>query len=340
LARKRKEEKRTRAAIGIDIGGTKSLFALLDEDFEVLAEEKLPSQPEKGGLRAFERGMKDALRSLLRAARRRGLVVKVVGAGCAGRINMREGIVRHAPNLEFLAGYALRARLERLTGANVFVANDVLTGLYGEHRLGAARRARHVIGVWLGTGVGGALILEGRPYLGAGGIAGDLGNYVLHTVDTDQDAPRKEVLDNVASRPAIAGDAAVLAAKQRAPRLRKLIGTDVRDIKSGDLAEAIRQGDKDVERLVRSRAAMLGAALSNLVDFLNPEMVVIGGGLVSAMPQLLRREIGKAIKAHASVRAARAVNVVVAKLGDHAGTIGAAALAVDMFSKAPPIELR
>jgi glucokinase len=162
---------------------------------------------------------------------------------------------------------------------------------------------------------------------------------MLHTVGADRDAPRTEVLDNVASRPAIAGDAAVLATRQRAPRLKRLVGSDVNDIKSGHLAESIRRGDREVEKLVRSRAAVLGAALSNLVDFLNPEMVVMGGGLVVAMPQLLRGEIARAIKAHASTRAARAVKVVVAKLGDHAGTIGAAVLAVDMFSKDPPIAL-
>jgi glucokinase len=283
--------------------------------------------------------MSSAIKALRREADRRGMKIAVAGAGCAGRIDLGRGIVRHAPNLAFLDGYPLRERLEREARCDAFVANDVHTGLYGEHRFGAARKARHVIGVWLGTGVGGALIVSGRLHLGADGTAGDLGNYMLHTMDAAQDAPRKEVLDNVASRTAIAGDAAVLAARQRAPRLRKMAGTDVKEIKSGHLAEAIRLGDRDVERLVRHRAAVLGSALSNLVDFLNPDMVVLGGGLVTAMPQLLRREIAKAIKAHSAPKAAATVKVVVAKLGDHAGTIGAAALALAMFSKDPPLEL-
>jgi glucokinase len=336
-----KEGKRNRryAAIGVDIGGTKSLYALLDEGFEVIAEEKLPSHPDKGGLRSFERGMKKALKALLEEARRRKLVVRATGVGCAGRIDLASGVVMRAPNLAFLEGYALGDRVARVTGGDVFVANDVHTGLYGEHRLGAARKARNVIGVWLGTGVGGALIIEGRLYLGTSGVAGNLGNYVLHAVDAALDSPRKEVLDNVASRTAIAGGAAVLAARRNAPRLARMTGSDVKDIKSGDIAEAIRRGDKSIERLVKSRAAVLGAALSNLVDFINPDMVVLGGGLVVAMPTLMRREIGKAITAHATTRAARAVKVVVAKLGDHAGTIGAAALAWDMISDHPPIDL-
>jgi glucokinase len=333
------KQKRKRATIGIDIGGTKSLYALLDDGFEVVAEEKLRSHPKKGGLRAFERKQAGAVEALLREARRRKLEIETVGVGVAGRVDMREGVIESAPNLAFLDGFPIADRLAKLTRCQVFACNDVLAGLYGEHRLGAARKARHVIGIWVGTGVGGAVIIDGRLHLGASGIAGDIGNYLLHPVDTDADAPRKEVLDGIASRTAIAGDAAALASRHWSSKLREIAGTDVKEITSGNIAKAIRKGDKAVEKLVRSRAAVLGAALSNLVDFLNPELVVLGGGLVEALPQLMRHEIANSIKAHATARAARDVKVVVAKLHNHAGTVGAAALAFDMFSGKPPIEL-
>lgn len=329
-----------RAYIGIDVGGTKSLFALFDGKFEVLAEEKFRTHPEKGGAAAFTQNVGKAVKRLMKVARKKGLAVKVTGVGCAGDIDMKQGMVRASPNLQFLAGYSFRDRLEKLTGAKVFLGNDVHCGLYGEYRLGAAKRARHVIGIWVGTGVGGAVIINGHLHLGATGLAGNIGNYVLHAVDVAaEDAPEKEVLDAVASRTAIAGDAAALAARHRAPTLRKLSGTDVTDIKSGDLAQAIKKGDKAIEKLVRSRAAVVGAALSNLVDFLSPDTIVLGGGLVEALPSLMKREIRKAIDAHASTKAAKAAKVVVAKLHDHAGTAGAACLAVDMFSVDPPIDL-
>lgn len=329
-----------RAYIGIDIGGTKSLYALFDESFEVLAEEKLRTHPDKGGRPAFTREMARAIKALLSRARRSKVEVRRVGVGCAGDIDLKRGVVRASPNLDqLLVGYPLRDKLEGLTGAKVFVGNDVMAALYGEFRLGAARKGRHVIGVWLGTGVGGAVIIDGRIHLGANGHAGDLGNYLLHAVDADHESPRKEVLDNVASRTAIAGVAATLAAKHHAPELRKVAGTDVTDIKAGDLADAIRRGDKKVEKLVRSRVRVVGAALSNLADFLNPDMIVLGGGLVEAMPRLIRREVSKSIAAHASAKAAKAVKVAIAKFGNHAGTVGAAALAVDMYSGRPPIDL-
>lgn len=329
-----------RAYIGIDIGGTKSLFALFDEGFEVLAQEKFRTHQGRGGIRAFNRCLRGAVEKMVAEARRRGLRIKVVGAGCAGNIDMKNGVVRHSPNLPFLDDYPLAARLGRLAGAErVFVGHDVQAALYGEFRLGAARRGRHVIGVWLGTGVGGALIIDGRLHLGASGLAGDIGNYLLHGADPASGAPRREVLDSVASRTAIAGDAAALAAKHHAPKLRQMSGTDVTDIRSSDLAEAIRKGDKAVEKLVRSRASVVGAALSNLVDFLNPDHIVLGGGLVEALPNIMRREVRRSIESHAAPKTAKAVKVVLAKLHNHAGTAGAARLALDMFSNDPPIEL-
>jgi len=264
--------------------------------------------------------------------------VGIVGVGCAGDIDMKKGEVRSSPNLTFLDGYPFRDRLERMTRARVFISNDVQAGLYGELKRGAAQGARHVIGVWIGTGVGGAVILDGRLFLGSTGRAGDIGNYLLHSVSVSAEAPRKEVLDAVASRTAIAGDAAALAAKHRAPALRKAVGTDVDNIGASDIARAIQQGDKAIERLVRSRASIVGAALSNLVDFLNPDVVVLGGGLVEAMPGLIRRQVRQSIDAHASRKAARAVKVVVAKLHRHAGTVGAALLAIDMMNGAAPID--
>jgi len=335
-----KQKRKRRAAIGIDIGGTKSLYALFDERFEVLVEEKFRSHPAKGGLAAFEAKHARAIAKLLREARRRKLEIEAVGMGVAGRVDLREGVVLNAPSLEFLQGYAFQQRLEKQTGARVFVCNDVHAGLYGELMLGAAREGKDIVGIWIGTGVGGALVIGGRLHMGASGLAGDIGNYLLQPVDAAKDAPRKQVLDSVASRTAIAADAAALAAKKWGSKLRKIAGTDVRDITSGSIAKAIKRGDKAVEKLVRSRAQLLGAVLSNLVDFINPDMVVLGGGLVSAMPKLIRREIERSIQAHASTRAAQAVKVVSAKLSDHAGTTGAARLALDMYSGRPPIDIR
>jgi glucokinase len=335
-AKGKKAKARGEAVIGIDVGGTKTLLALFDPGFEVLMEDKFRTHPEKGGLRAFEKTLFRSIEALLRRARREKLAVKYVGVGCAGDIDLEKGIVRRSPNLTFLDGYPFREKLQKLTSARVFVGHDVQAALYGEYRLGAAKNAQHVIGVWLGTGVGGAMIIDGRIHLGATGTAGDIGNYLLSSLDVSIESPRKYRLDGVASRTSIAGEAAALAAKHKAPALRRNAGTDVTEIRAGDIARSIRKGDKAVERLVRTRANIVGTALSNLIDFINPDVVVLGGGLVEAMPALVRREVRKSISAHAAPKAARAVKVVAAKLHRHAGTVGAARLAQDMLNGTRP----
>ena len=335
-----KKEKNKAAYIGVDIGGTKTLYALFDEAFEVITEEKLPTTPKKQTPAGFTSVFTRELKALAAKARKKGLVVKAIGVGCAGDIDLKNGVVRSSPNLPFLDGFPMRDKVESIVKAPTYVANDVLCGLYGEFRLGAAKKARHVLAVWIGTGVGGALIIDGRLHLGIRGRAGDIGNYVLFAGDTGLQAPRKERIDHVASRYAIAGVAASMAAKHHAPSLREGAGTDVSEIKAGDLADAIKSGDKAVEKLVRSRMRVLGLALGNLVDFLNPDLIVLGGGLVEAMPRLIRREIRKSIDAHATPKAAKAVKVEVAKLGAYAINVGAARLALDMRGSDPPIDPR
>ena len=320
---------KTKGAIGIDIGGTKSLFALFDEKFALLEEIKQPTHADKGGGRAFRTMFRASVKELLRHAKKRGLAVRAIGVGCAGLIDHEKARVRVSPNVKFLKGFSFRKALETVTPLPVHVANDVQAGLYGEHRLGAAKGARNAIAIFIGTGIGGALVIDGKLYRGATGVAGDIGNYLLHAIGPLAGSDREGVLDDIASRTAIAGDAATLAAKRAAPALHKMVGSDVRQIKSSDLAKAIQRGDRAVERLVRSRARVVGIALSNLVDFINPEVVVLGGGLVEAMPKLVRNEVRKGIAAHSTRAAVRALKVTVASLHNHAVTTGAAKLAVD-----------
>ncbi len=319
-----------RGTIGIDIGGTKMLFALFDEKFAVIDEIKLKTQPDKGE-KLFTQSLNESIEALMKLARKKELVLVGVGVGCAGAVDPDKGTMRGSLNIPFLKGYPFRTKLTKMTGANVYISNDVQAGLYGEHQLGAAVGTKHVIGVFLGTGIGGALILDGKLHLGAKGRAGDIGHYMVNPMGALAGSDRHSVLDDVASRTAIAGEAATLAAKQWAPHLLKAAGTDVKEIKSGDLAAAIESGDKSIEELVRSRARIVGIALSNMVDFLNPEMVVLGGGLVEAMPTIIRQEVEKGIEDHTTDEVREGLKVVVAKLKGHAVTTGAAKLALDTF---------
>jgi len=314
-------------SIGIDVGGTKTLFALFNDQFQVLEEVKVRTVGTTQT--AFAKTLKESVASLLKKASKQRVTVSAIGVGCAGSVDPEKGVVNSAPNIPALDRFSFNDALADVMDVRVRLSNDVHAAFHGEHRLGAAVGCEHLIGIFLGTGIGGAIIIDGKLYLGAGGHAGNIGHYLLQPLGPLAGSDRGGQLDSIASRAAIAGEAAALATKRRAPYLLDSVGTDVKKITSTALADAIDRGDKDVEELVRNRAQILGIILSNMVDFLNPEMIVLGGGLVDAMPDIITQEVAAGIKLHATPEAQQALQIVASKLKSHAVTTGAAKLAVD-----------
>ncbi|PWT81116.1 MAG: hypothetical protein C5B58_10315 [Acidobacteria bacterium] len=312
--------------IGIDVGGTKTRLSLLDANFKVLEDIRLKTLGASNA-ENFTRILKESLSILMDRGRTRRLDIQNVGVGCAGTFNP-DGSVKDSPNIDFLKGYSFRSVIAKHTGANVIVTNDVAAGLYGEHQLGAAMGCKHAIGIFIGTGVGGALLLDGKLHHGPNGSAGDIGNYVLD-VPACAAFKKASVLNDVASRPAIAAAAAELAARKRAPYLLKTAGKDPERISAAALAEAVGHGDTHVEKLIRERCYLLGVALSNFVDFLNPEVIVLGGGLPDKMPALIRTEVEAGIRRNSKLEPVRALEVVTAQLKGHAVATGAAKLSAD-----------
>jgi glucokinase len=140
---------------------------------------------------------------------------------------------------------------------------------------------------------------------------------------------RHGVLDDFVSRNAMAGEAAALALKRWAPHLHSLVGADAEKIRSATLAKAIKLGDRRIEDMVRGRARMAGIAISNLVDFLDPQMVVLGGGLVDCMPALFVREVGEGVRRNVVPEVSRKVKIAASKLKELAVAAGAARMAWD-----------
>ena len=315
-----------KCTLGIDIGATKTLLALFDDDLELLDELKMKTEAAEGA-KAYLKRLETSVRTLRDNARKRRCDIASVGIGIPGDVDIDAQRIRACPNIPFLPKSRLHERLAKMLGRPVVLGNDCHMALFGEQQLGAARGYNDVIGVFLGSGIGGALLIGGRIHVGVSGCAGDLGHYLLQPIEPLAGAERQGLLDDFASRMALSSEAARMAAKQWAPYLEQSTGTDVRDIRSSQLAKAIKHGDKRVEELVRGRMHAIGIVLANFVDFLNPELVLLGGGLVEAMPRLVRSEISKGIENHTTPRARKAVRVVVSTLKRHAVTTGAAKVA-------------
>jgi glucokinase len=311
------------AAVGIDVGGTKTLCVLINKHFEQLEEIKFKTAPEEGRNR-FTHRLKDAVGALATSARAKKLEVVAIGIGCAGDVDEDEIRIKTSPNLMMLEKYPIGKYLEKVVNAKLTIRNDVQTGIHAEHVLGAAKGCSNVMGVFFGTGVGGAAIINDKLYTGASGFGGQVGGLVAQPVGGPEAALSHGIVDRIASKSAIASEALVMAIKNWAPYLHREVGTDLSKITWGILERAIKHGDHRIEEMLRARMRVVGIALANVVNFVNPEMLVLGGGLVVQMPKLVIGEIETGLREYLTPEVSQAVQIKPAKLGSQAVAIGAA----------------
>ncbi len=316
-----------RASIGIDIGGTKTLCILVDEDLQVLDEIRFKTEPGLGQKR-FTSELVSAIKASKRTAQRKKLSLAGAGIGFAGSVDKIKCHVQTAPNILCLEDYPIGKIVQEGTGLACVIGNDVHFGLYAEHQAGVAKGCRHVLGVFFGTGVGGAAIMNGQLYEGATGYGGQVGCILAQPVGGPKAAQSHGMVDRIASKASIAAEALQMAIKNWAPYLHKRVGTDLAKVGWHVLAKAIANGDKQVEDMLKARMQVVGIALSNVVNFMNPEMVVLGGGLTDEMPKLVVHEISESMRSHLIPEVAEVLKVKAAKLGGTAVAVGAAKMAL------------
>ena len=313
-----------RAAIGIDIGGTKTLCALINERFEILEQIKFKTAPHEGRP-AFEKRLKTAVQTLVRHAKDHKLVG--IGVASAGKVDTEKCTISASPNIVWLDGFRVGPTFKKAFRLESVIGNDVQLALYGEQQLGAAVGCRHVLGVFFGTGVGGAAIINGKIYHGASGHGGNVGATLTHQIGGVDGLESHGILDRIASKSAIAGAAIGMGVKQWAPHLYKEVGTDISKVTWGSISRARKAGDRKVEELIRSRLRVVGIALSSVVNFLNPEMLILGGGLTEEMPRIVVGEVEKGLREYLVPEISRKLKIKSAKFGNKAGVIGAAKFA-------------
>jgi glucokinase len=315
-----------RGVIGIDIGGTKSLCALFDEKYKTIDDLTFKTAPAKGR-KNFKAQLTDAAQRLVQAAKRHNLKVIGIGVACAGKVDPKEGLIKEAPNIPYLEGCDLGKLLKAAVKLPSVIGNDVQLALYGEHRMGVAAGCTNVLGVFFGTGVGGAAIINNELYSGSGGYGGNVGCTLAHPIGGAENLHSHGILDQIASKAAIGGAALGMANKQWAPALYKEVKTDLSKVTWGALERARKAGDKHVDELLCSRLRIVGISLSSLINFLNPDMLVLGGGLTEQMPRLVVSAVENGLREYLLPEISKDLKVKAAKFGNTAGAIGAARLA-------------
>ena len=314
-----------RVWIGFDLGGTKMNAMLFDGTFGVRGRRRKKSRGSEGVESGVER-IVAGIAKLLEESQTPKELLGGIGVGCPGAMDLEEGIILEAPNLGW-KNVPLKKALEKEFGCPVFVCNDVDAGLYGEYRFGAAEGARTALGVFPGTGIGGAMIYEGQIFRGKSGSCLEIGHVPVVPEGPFCGCGRRGCLETVASRLAMSAEIAKAAYRGQAPYMLRVAGTDLANIRSGTIKESIDAGDRIVEEIIRDGARQLGLVLAGTVNLLAPDVIVLGGGLVEALPKLFLEEVGKALAVRVMPSFLKTYDLKVARLGDDAGAMGAAAWA-------------
>jgi len=311
--------------IGFDLGGTKMLTIAYDEKWNEIGRQRRKTRGHEGSDSGIER-IGSTIDRLLGENEIDKDRIAGIGIGCPGPIDLENGRILTTPNLgwdDVDIGDFLKNRFD----CPVVVMNDVDAGVFGEYQFGSAKGSRCAVGIFPGTGVGGGCVYEGRILQGAGISCMEIGHTRISSSSRSSGYELPGTVEAEASRLTIAAEAAKAAYRGDAPYLLKKTGTDLAEIRSGAIADAIENGDTAIRGLVEQASQAIGLAVVNIVHILAPDKIVLGGGLVEAMEELIVGVVRKtASESVMSVYKDR-FEVVAAKLGDDAAVLGAAAWA-------------
>jgi len=306
--------------IGIDLGGTNIKAALMDLRGNIIAKKEIPTQADEGPEAVINR-MAELARGFLAGLPQGGAVLGV-GVGIPGVLNYETGKVIFAPNIHWRA-IEVKPLLEGKLGLPVYLDNDANAAALGEKWCGAARGGRNVIVITIGTGIGGGVIINGRIFRGSGGSAGEIGHTVVLPDGPPCNCGKKGCLETMTAAPAIVRMAREAVAAGKSPQLAKLP-----DIEAKDVFAIAEDGDEAALGVIRTVAYYLGMSIANVVNLLNPELVVIGGGVARA-GEILFHPLRRRVRECALEVPAETVQVIPAQLGNDAGSIGAGAIVLE-----------
>ncbi|HEV2391839.1 MAG TPA: ROK family protein [Verrucomicrobiae bacterium] len=312
--------------VGVDLGGTKILTGVFNRSLECVGLSKLSTKSQRGVDRVIER----IARCVQDAIDEADLSLKQVaglGIGAPGAVDFDSGTVIFAPNLDGWKDVPLKKGLEKILEVPVFVENDCNIAALGVYVAELKSKPRSMVGIFVGTGIGGGVIINGELYSGFGHTAGEVGHMVIEVNGPKCGCGNKGCFEALASRTAIFQQIKAGIKEGQKTILTEMLGEGLEDLRSGDLRKAIRRGDKFVDRIVEGAAEYIGVATANLVNILNPEVLVLGGGVIEALADEMMSVIIETTRDYAMPGAMKGVEIVASKLGDTAGITGAAVLA-------------
>ncbi len=317
-----------RYAVGVDIGGTKMFAGVIDlVSGEVIGSQRKRTHPERG-LDFFVKRLNEVVSTAIaNADLPKESSLLGIGVGIAGQVDRSKGLLITGPNLgQGLDNLPIRDLLQKEFKVPVAIGNDVEVATYGEHHYGAGRDCEDFVCIFVGTGIGAGIIQNGEMRRGVTGTAGEIGHTVVQYEGRICGCGGRGHLEAYASRTAITHVLMAELGRGRESKLRDLIDPKDSAIRSKVIAKCIEDGDQLVIDTVSEAADYLGAGISSLATFYNPDRIILGGGLIDATTLLFDRAT---LRTHESTlpAATRALKVQRAQLGDNSGIVGAAWMA-------------
>ncbi len=312
--------------VGVDLGGTKILAGVFDPGFECLARIKISTKPERGPEGVIER-IARCVRDVVDESDLSMKQIRGIGIGAPGAVNTEEGRVIFAPNLSW-KDVPLKKALEKELETPVFLENDCKLHTLGVFDVELKGRVKQLIGIFLGTGIGAGVMIDGKLYRGFNGSAGEVGHMVIDVDGPECGCGNRGCFEALASRRAIFRTIQSAVKEGQETLLTDMLGKDLADLRSGDIRKAIRRGDRFVEKVIEQAAEYTGIAVGNLINLFNPEVIVLGGGIIEQLEHEMLPIIEKTAKKHALPGTARGIEIMATRLGDDAGITGGAVLAL------------
>jgi glucokinase len=315
-----------RYGLGIDLGGTKILAGVVDlESGKVLGSARKKTHAERGAKAIAERLNEVAQEALDAAKLPAHAALSGIGVGAAGQLDHKNGVVLASPNLPF-ENFPLAEQLQSQFHLPMTLANDVEAAAYGELYHGAGKGCPLFVCVFVGTGIGGGIVQDGKLFRGASGTAGELGHMTVAAGGRLCGCGSRGCLEAYASRTAMTHAIAGEIKRGRHSVVKAELETGTGVLRSGHFAEAIEAKDELVLQVVQEAADYLAYGLASIINFYNPEKIILGGGVIEAMDLIFDRATRRA-REIALPAPSRSVAFERAALGDNAGIVGAATLA-------------
>jgi glucokinase len=315
--------------VSVDMGGTKILASVINSKKGIVARQKKPTNI-SSGTKVYVKDIAELVNKVVKTAGLKKNNIVAVCLGVPGSVNPKTGIIGFAPNLG-IKNYRMKAELQKLISYPILLENDVNLGALGVKNFGIGKKSNNMLAVFIGTGIGGGIVLNGKLYRGSTFVAGEIGHMLVQKNGPKCGCGKNGCFEALASRTAVVNQIIYDIKKlKKKSTLTELVKSNQR-IKSGALKSAVASGDKVVIKRITDSCEIIGDVLGSVCNLMNFDMIVLGGGVIEALGDFMMPIIKKEFHNHVFDAAEKGVKIVPSKLGDDAAIYGGVALAEEIL---------